>query len=194
MSSLVNEGHQASPEADPLHTSIAEHVRGDSRAQLRPTRLELLDDQGNPMETTAVKAVLDRMKSLPDYADIEYVETADGGVHAHSTQFVNRQLASACALASLGDHAATLAATVRDESRIYPRPTAVSRFRDPPWSLTPLEIEEGLRVLEASQGYADIRRTTASNGAVYLFSDRFLSAGVAAGMAEWEAVERDLNP
>lgn len=194
MNSIPIEGSLPHAAANPAHAAIAENVRSDSRTLLRPTRLELLDDHGEPLEAVAVKAFLNEMRSLPDYADIEYVETADGGVHAHSTGYVNRQLASACALASLGDHAATMAATVRDESRIYPRPTAVTRFQDPPWSMTSADLAEGLRALERSREYADIRRTSASNGDLYLFSDQFLNADVAAGMAEWEAVERDLNP
>jgi len=194
MSDPKSDGRPNPVESNPLHSAIAENVRSDSRMLLRPTRLELLGDQDQPLEAPATRGLLDEMKSLPEYADIDYLETTDGSVHAYSTQFINRQLASVCAVASVGDHAATLAQTIREESRLYPRPTAATRFRDPPWSMTSTEIEDGIRDLERSQEYVDIRRTSASNGDLYLFSERFLNPDVAAGMAEWDAVERDLNP
>jgi hypothetical protein len=181
-------------EPNPLYASIAEQVRKDSRTQVRPTRLEVLDDEGNPLDCATVRAVLAAMKQIPKYADIAYVETPDGGVHAYSDRYIIEKHAALCATASLGDNPAAIAGTVREESQIYPRPTPLEFFGMEPWCLTAKELEEALLELERSEAYADIQRVTASNGAVYLYSDRFMSSEVAQGMAEWEAVGRDKNP
>ena len=182
------------PKPNPLYASIAEQVRKDSRTQVRPTRLEVLDDEGNPLDCAAVRNVLAAMKEMPEYEDIACVETPDGGVHAYSDRYIIEKHALLCATAALGDNPAAIAATVREESQLYPRPTPLEHFGMEPWCLSAADLEEAILALESSEDYSDIRRIAASNGAVYLYSERFLSPDVAKGMAEWEAVGRDKNP
>jgi hypothetical protein len=87
-----------------------------------------------------------------------------------------------------------VAGLVRDNARIYPRPTALAILREAPYRIS----EEDLALILAAEGKdgedADIRSLITSNGAVYLYSNRYLSPEHAQGLAEWEAVGAQENP
>jgi hypothetical protein len=87
-----------------------------------------------------------------------------------------------------------IAETVRDESRIYPRPTPAETFRDPPFSLSARDIEESLGRMTLRPDLTDIKRTNASNGALYLYSSQFLAEAQADALAEWFEVGIRENP
>jgi hypothetical protein len=87
-----------------------------------------------------------------------------------------------------------IAETVRDESRIYPRPTPVETFREPPFSLSARDVEEALGRITLRPDLADIKRTSASNGALYLYSSQFLGDAQADALAEWFEVGVRENP
>jgi hypothetical protein len=87
-----------------------------------------------------------------------------------------------------------VADTVRDESRVYPRPTAVSIFYGTPFSMSGAEFNAVLTELAGRPDFADIKKTTASNGALYLYSTQFLTAAHAESLAEWIEVGQAENP
>jgi hypothetical protein len=60
----------------------------------------------------------------------------------------------------------------------------VELFEAPPFGLTPEEIETALRAMAAKPECKDITFTTASTGAVYLFSTRHMDRGYATFLAE----------
>ncbi len=82
-----------------------------------------------------------------------------------------------------------IAEEVRRLSADYPRPLLLDIFEMPPFDLTPEQIEVSLRTMAASSDYADISYTTASTGAVYLFSSRHMERRYAAFLAEREETE-----
>jgi hypothetical protein len=87
-----------------------------------------------------------------------------------------------------------IAETVRDESRIYPRPTDVRFFYDPPFSLGERDLRQALGMMELRPDMADIRRCSASNGAIYLYSTAYLKEPVAEALTEWIEVGQKDNP
>lgn len=87
-----------------------------------------------------------------------------------------------------------IAETVRDESRIYPRPTAVKAFSEAPFVISPSDVASALARLGKEAGVEDIESCTASNGAVYLYSTRYLTPAHAQGLTEYYEVERWMNP
>ena len=84
--------------------------------------------------------------------------------------------------------------TVRDESRIYPRPTAARAFLEAPFKLKPGELEAALFSIKQRPDAADIRESRASNGELYLYSADHLSAVHADGLVEWIEVQQKENP
>jgi hypothetical protein len=87
-----------------------------------------------------------------------------------------------------------IAQTVRDESRIYPRPTPMETFSLPPFSMSPAEVDQAVASMAGNPAYADIRRTDASDGERYLYSAEHISDAHAAGLAEWTSVGEKDNP
>jgi len=96
-------------------------------------------------------------------------------------------------LATENDAVATLVECAREESRIYPRPLSAKSLMNAPFLLTETAIEAAWLTVSQTEECQDIERTLASNGDVYYYSTEHLSPTYAASLAEWQAVERDLN-
>ena len=73
---------------------------------------------------------------------------------------------------------------IRRNSELYPRPVPLELFESPPFDLAPEQLERLLRTMAESPDYQDITFTTASTGAVYLFSTLHLERAHAAFLAE----------
>lgn len=87
-----------------------------------------------------------------------------------------------------------IADTVRDDSRIYPRPTPMATFREQPFLMTKEVLDEALLSMKTRPDYADIRISTASNEARYLYSNKYLSELYADSLTEWYEVGLRENP
>jgi hypothetical protein len=92
------------------------------------------------------------------------------------------------------DPARMVADTVRDESRIYPRPTPAYLFLQPPFNMTEAQLDGVLWQISQRNDMTDIRSTTVSNGALYLYSTEYLTVLHAETMAEWNEVGQAENP
>lgn len=92
------------------------------------------------------------------------------------------------------DPAKMIADTVRDESRIYPRPTPAYIFLDSPFNMTESQLDGVLWQISQRNDMTDIKNTTVSNGALYLFSTQYLTVAHAETMAEWNEVGQAENP
>lgn len=82
---------------------------------------------------------------------------------------------------------------VREESRTYPRPMALSNFENDPLNLSAQEVESIFASIKDDPSYADIGRIVASNGDVYFYSQMYLDDRLAQSLAEYDAVERFMN-
>ncbi|OHD81388.1 MAG: hypothetical protein A3J97_11840 [Spirochaetes bacterium RIFOXYC1_FULL_54_7] len=92
------------------------------------------------------------------------------------------------------DPARMIADTVRDESRIYPRPTPIASFLEAPFRMSKAALDGVLWQISQRNDMEDIKSTTASDGSIYLYSNEYLSAAHADSLAEWEAVGKVENP
>lgn len=87
-----------------------------------------------------------------------------------------------------------IAETVRENSRLYPRPVSLGLFTDSPFDMTPDEVLCCIQEMAGLEAYGDIAQTTTSMGTVFLFSKRHLEPGYAAYLAEWLDVGQANNP
>ncbi len=87
-----------------------------------------------------------------------------------------------------------IAETVRDDSRIYPRPTDIRFFADPPFSMSDRDIRQALGMMQLRPDCTDIRTCAASNGALYLYSTLHLAERLAESLCEWIEVGQKENP
>jgi len=92
------------------------------------------------------------------------------------------------------DPARMVADTVRDESRIYPRPTPAYIFLESPFNMSEAELDGVLWQISQRNDMTDIKSTTVSNGALYLYSTLHLTVPHAETMAEWNEVGQAENP
>jgi hypothetical protein len=93
-----------------------------------------------------------------------------------------------------GDPLLLIAETVRENSRIYPRPIAREAFKDSPFELTDEEISTCLTKMSREEPYQDIAETKTALGNVFLYSTRHLGADHASMLAEWIDAGQYQNP
>ena len=84
--------------------------------------------------------------------------------------------------------------TVREDSRLYPRPTPLDFFLDPPFTFTRDQLDDVLARIRERGDCRDIRESRASNGARYLYSTLHLTVAHAEALTEWNEVGQAENP
>ncbi len=110
-------------------------------------------------------------------------------LRCYDEKIMSDSYAEALNFAAEGDNLRTIAETVRKESGLYPRPSRIDMFLDPPYRLESGQLEAAMEALVADNDqFKDIFRTKASNGDVYLYSEKYLSRARAEYLAEWESV------
>lgn len=166
---------------------LAEAIRKDSSgfAVSSRARLEALFP-GAEVESLLAEAAGD----LPDIASLPGAATT----YWYSTNSMTESYATNLVRVEEKDPLNLVAQTVRDDSRIYPRPTDLKSFYGQPWRLGQTEMASVLLKLGRSPGVEDIQSCTASNGAIYLYSTKFLTPDHASGLTEYYEVERWNNP
>jgi hypothetical protein len=159
------------------------------RAESGAARLATLDALRERYPDADVEALL----ASSGAADLELIR-GNRTTYYFSTQGMTRAYATHLARIEERDPLRLVVETVRDESRIYPRPTDLGTFASPPFGLSKDDLSAILASLGKAPETEDIRSCRTSNGAVYLYSTRHLSPEHAEGLAEWEAVGRWNNP
>ncbi len=92
------------------------------------------------------------------------------------------------------DLCATIAETVRDASRTYPRPTNCKLFQEKAFGINPDELANIIAEVMQRPEFMDIRRIVHPSGAVYLYSSKFLDQFQAWYIMDWEEVGSRHNP
>lgn len=83
---------------------------------------------------------------------------------------------------------------VREDSQKYPRPTPITLFKGSPFNLHLEEIENILSRFSQQKEFLDIKSVSATNGAMYLYSELFMTAPYAKALCQWIEVEQYENP
>ncbi len=179
---------------DELQFRIAERVRETSENLAELTGADTLSGLGSDVEAAEIEAAVGAMAQDDRYQDIKSVTASTGATYLYSEKHITRSYAQILARAAANDPCATIAATVRDESRIYPRPTQTRLFREPVFNISPEELDVHIARTLARPEYADVKKIVASTGAVYLFSDLHLDADQALALVEWNEVGQFKNP
>lgn len=84
--------------------------------------------------------------------------------------------------------------TVREESRLYPRPTPLDFFKGQPFGFAQDQLDDVLARIRERGDCGDIRESRASNGARYLYSTLHLTVAHAESLTEWNEVGQAENP
>jgi hypothetical protein len=174
---------------------LAEKVRADSRDATALTSAADLHSLAPEMEQDGIAAILDEMRTEDRYADIKSVTSPTGDVYYHSDKHMSGYYAVVLSRVAAKDPVATIAAMVRDESKIYPRPTCIQFFMEPMFGIPPGDLKAVFDEMLQKPDYSDIKMMVhPETGGVYLYSNEYLSGDAAYKMMHWVEVVKDANP
>ena len=171
---------------------IGERVRADSRDTQLLTPVDgLYAEIGWNREDYGP----DEIRNDPRYEDIKTVTAATGETFFYSTRHMSDYYALLLARVAAHDPCATIAETVRDESKRYPRPTNVLFFMEKLFGMKEADLKASICVLQQRPEFSDIKTLVhPTTGGFYLYSSRYLDEDTAASLMDWQEVGRDANP
>lgn len=154
------------------------------------------EPEAEPASDAAVEPKLepapDPRESYPECIDIRLLMGANS-YYLYDSRVMTDTYARWSYLAAENDPVAAFIECVRDESRTYPRPMAITNLANPPF-LMDAETVEAAFASALEQGRADdIERIQATNGDVYFYSKTYLTPTRAQSLAQYDAVERAFN-
>jgi O-acetyl-ADP-ribose deacetylase (regulator of RNase III) len=174
--------------------AIAERIRADSRKTLLTSAAELAPLF--PSEEPGQRAdLLSALFSDERFKDIQNLSDAKGEVYYHSDTFISGAYGSIMVRAKANDPALAIAEMVRERARTLPRATRIDLFEDPVFGLEKGDLEAHVKATLAKAEYADIKQLAhPTTGAVYLYSDRWMSPEQAFLLIDWDEVGAAKNP
>ena len=133
--------------------------------------------------------------SKPRTIDCAHIAVMEGAAakYLYDASAMTKSYAHWAFLAKEDNPVVTFAECVREDSRVYPRPYRADNLKNPPFNMSAQDIEETWEAVSTLESYADIQRTSASNGDVYFFSTKHLSPAHAHALAEYASVDRKRN-
>lgn len=171
---------------------IGEKVRADSKDAEMLTPVDALYEEIG-WDRSAYSP--DEIQKDPRYEDIKTVTAGTGEMFFYSTRHISDYYALVLARVAAKDACVLIAETVRDESRIYPRPTCIMLFLERPFSVKEDDLEAVVRNTLERPEFSDIKAMIhPATGAVYLYSNKYLDGERAFMKMDYEEVIRPANP
>ncbi|MFC1920557.1 hypothetical protein ACFLYQ_02400 [Chloroflexota bacterium] len=180
--------------AEDVKTRITSKVREDSGSLTKLTGIDTISTLLPDMDKDKIEASIAEILNDDRYTDIKSVIASTGAVYLYSETVISKSYADLLVRAEANDPCATIAATVRDEARIYPRATKIEFFNNPVFNISPEEFKGHLASTQKRTEFKDIKTINASTGAVYLYSDLYMSEDYARSLIEWDEVGQFDNP
>ncbi len=181
-------------QSEELCTNIAAKIREDSKNLAQLTSVDSLSSLLTDPDAEDIEPYLAEMANDERYQDIQKIVISTGAVYLYSETSITQNYAVILGRAAANDPAATIAETVREESKIYPRPTNIDLFKDQVFNVSPDELETFITQTLEQEDFQDIKLILASTGARYLYSDQFMNADYAQSLVEWQEVGEQNNP
>ncbi len=191
---LTPEDASAKVLADETQTAIADKVRKDSEDTVRLTAAQSLAELFPHLTPEQVEKYLAEMGDKDKFQDVKQLTGPNGVLWLYSEQGMTSNYATLLARVEARDPCRTIAETVREESRTYPRPTKVTLFYNEVFQIDGVNLESFVERTLQEPEYKDIKKIVASTGAVYLYSDLYMPAGQAEYLVEWEEIGKYKNP
>jgi hypothetical protein len=176
---------------------IAEKIRDNSKRQAKLTSIDSFispDIENKTEQVEQLRTALEELSADERYLDIKPTPVPNKGNYYYSDRYITANYAEILARTEANDPCMQIAATVRNDSKLYPRPTNVLFFTDPVFGLGPEKLDVYIDELLAKPEYGDIKLVRASNGAGYLYSDLYLTEAMVKADAEWNEVGRWDSP
>lgn len=157
------------------------------------TNAEDFLDKPLSLEVDEVLQMIDELTARDEFSDI-CVSKGKEKIYLYSENHITKNYAKMLISVEEKDLLKMIADIVREESKIYPRPTDARLFSKTPFKLSKEEFYEVYKQLRKKEEYSDIQETRASNNALYLYSDKYMKKAHADSLTEWIEVEAEQNP
>ncbi len=168
----------------PAASEIADYVRRCSEEHRLASRSEVLQSAASIPEDQ-IGSLLEAVENIEDIGSVK--GTKD--VYYFSDRHISPAFAKLTVRLEENNLLEMLVEQVRDDSRIYPRPTPARQFYNAPYRIEKEQLVTLLVSLKADEEYEDIELFETTNGAQYLVSRRFMHPDQAKAMAQLQEVE-----
>ncbi len=155
-----------------LQKKIADKVRGDTKYLEDLTKMDALLELAPELDLNEVKTALDELMSNERYNDIEVLTARDGSEYLVSKKHMSQSYAMILLRTKVNDPAYTIAETVREESRVYPRPTNIELFKYGLFKMDREKLDEYID--QAMEEYEDLMLIDIE-GRVFLYSNQYMT-------------------
>lgn len=172
---------------------MAELVRVNSeRGKL--TRFEDFTQEPVSLKLADIDKKLEELKAQEAYQDIQWIQGSGNKRFLYSAQVMTENYAKLLIRVEAGNLLNLIAETVREESRLYPRPTDIRLFEVTPFNIPAEEFPNLLQRMKEEPEYEDIKEVKASTGAPYLYSDQYMLTDHAIALTEWvEVIQKEIQ-
>lgn len=175
-----------------LINKMADWVRRKS-AQGNLTQPMDFKGKGFEISENEIKNKLETFKEAEEFTDIRIL-SGEQEKYIFSDENMTKKYAKLMAKVEEDDIKGMIANTVRKDSRVYPRPTDSKIFFKSPFNLEEDVFQNVFEQMKEKKEYSDIKEIEASNGALYLYSNKHLDKDHAIGLTEWVEVIRKEIP
>lgn len=137
------------------------------------------------MEKDDAAAMMRELMEQEEYKDICVYQGAKD-LYYYTYPTLAHNYVKNVALAQEDDLPHTIAETVRYESKIYPRATAIETFSKFPYHYTEIQTRRALELMAKLPEYADIETYVSGKKKTYIFSTKYLSRAYASSLVEMQ--------
>jgi ribosome-interacting GTPase 1 len=145
------------------------------------------------LEESNINEYISSIKSSTEYLDIVELNGKQQK-YIYSNKEMTENYAKMIFRIEENDLLNLIVETIRRDSKIYPKPTPMHIFTNHPFNFSDNMLNSMFKQIVEEEDYKDIEKTVASNGAVYLFSNKHLTRDHAEALTEWIEVLRFENP
>lgn len=166
--------------------AMAEKIRRDSRVATVLTPLNAMFRLFPDIKPVKICSLLNEMQAQVPYRDIKTVSAFSGELYLYCALHITDKYAALLVRSAVSDACSTIVETVREDSRIYPRPTKISIFTSQVYGIPPATLHPCVvRVLNSPQ-YADIRKLVhPESESEYLYSNLHMNEEHAYSLMKW---------
>lgn len=152
-------------------------------------KVKLTKEEEFTLEPIALKAeeIAEKLDELIIHEGYEDIKRIKGKkcIYTYSQKHMTDNYAKLLVQVEDGDLFSLIADTIRYDSKTYPRTTDIKLFTKSPYNFKEKDFLDLLEQLKQKEGFEDIKESIASNNAVYLYSEKYLSQAYADSLTEW---------
>lgn len=186
LSSMTCEDAAAKGKLEEVKHAMAEKIRRESRVATTLTPLSSMFAIFPDIKPVKICSLLNEMQTQLQYRDIKTVSAFSGELYLYCQLHITDKYATLLIRSAVNDACSTIVETVREESRIYPRPTKVSIFTSQVYGIPAATLHPCIvRVLNSPE-YSDIRKLVhPESESEYLYSNLHMNEEHAYSLMKW---------